>query len=66
MSQTKVGENLLMKIRVTTWRREEMEVNANLNGKTTEQSSKKGESYIAQHEVKKPSPEKKKVCECHI
>ena len=43
-----------------------MEVNTNLNVKTTEQSSKKGESYTPQLEVKKPSPEKKKVCECYI
>ena len=36
----------------------------NVNGKTTEQPSKKRkESSSPQLEVKKPSPEKKKVCE---
>jgi len=39
--------------------------NENLNGRATEQPSKKRkeDSSTAQLEVKKPSPQKKKVCE---
>jgi len=65
MSQKKMGENLLMRWGVTTLKREEMEGNANLNGRTTEQTSKKEESSTPQLEVKK-AISWKKVCECSI
>ena len=42
--------------------------NENLNGRTTEQPSKKRKEDLStpQLEIKKPSPEKKKVCEFSI